>query len=65
MKMEICGEHGFRASDEIAHIGGNCPACTQIAELENEHELAIENLKEEYESKLDDLRNELAKARDE
>ena len=46
--MEVCGEHGNRAQDEIAFYGGNCPACTELAEKE-----------QEWEAKRDELMNQL------
>jgi peptidoglycan hydrolase CwlO-like protein len=53
--MEICGEHGNSASDEIAHQGRDCPACTQIEELKKDHEAEVEDLN----NQIEDLQTEV------
>ena len=60
--MEVCGEHGNRADDEIAYVGSSCPACNQIAELTDDYERKIEDLESSNESltdEVDDLQAQL------
>ena len=71
--MEVCGEHGYSINDEIAHRAGNCPACAQLEEKEQEWEAKREELMsqlEDYVAQLDakdqeieDLHNELREER--
>lgn len=45
--MDICSEHG----DDIAYSGRYCPACSQIEELNIDHETEIDRIIEEQENK--------------
>lgn len=51
--MQVCGEHGLSSKDEIAYSSYNCPACAEIEEL-----------KEEYETKISELEDKLSELED-
>ena len=56
--MDICGEHG----EEIAYVGRDCPACEQVESLKDEYETTISGLEQDLadaDDRIDELTDEL------
>jgi HPt (histidine-containing phosphotransfer) domain-containing protein len=61
--MDICGEHG----NDMAYSGRDCPACSQIEDLNKEHSQAIDSLTDErddMDERIADLQDELEEMRE-
>lgn len=60
--MDLCGEHGFKEIAYSTERGASCPACNQIEELTNDYEIKVDNLREELQdaqTRIDELEDEL------